>query len=191
MNYVNTKFLNNSGYTWDDVYTLLLIKQGQAEELEKEWTTKLLEKGLIKLIKAKSKSEPELSRLRLDKKGKEFLDKLSEAEELPEHKKITDWLATIYVNLGKKVGNKAKLTRHIRDFSNSTDIQRNKLVFLCTEFINDPDQMEWSFCLEYIFWKAPNAFATRFSLENSRLWSYYQDRKEYFDSVWEQEKYQN
>lgn len=192
MHYINTTFLSSSGYTWQDVYYLLLIKQGQGEEISDfSLISHLFGAKMVKLIKAKSKADTELSRLRLDMEGKKFLEKLSKAEISDEHRKVADWLCQAYLDLGKKIGNKVKLTRHIRDFSNTTGIQRNCIVHLCNTFLQDSEQMEWSFCLEYVFWKSPNAFATRFNLENSRLWAYYQDKKEYFDKEWEKEKYQN
>lgn len=192
MNYINIDFLNKSKLCWDDVLYLMLVKQGAEEHLKDEAIIeKLLITGCVKKIKRKNKTETENSLLRLDKKGKEFLDKLQEAPITNEVKIVVDWLCEIYLGLGKNIGNKAQLTRNIRDFSNATDISKNRLVQLCTTFVNDESQMEYSFYLEYVFWKAPNAFATRFSLENSRLWRYYQERQDYFDNEWEQEKYQN
>lgn len=190
MNYINTNFLNSSEISWQQVYWLLLIKQG--EEVENmSAVSDLIDLKMVKLVKAKNKSESDLSRLRLDTEGKKFLEKLGESEISEEHQRVADWMCQIYLDLGKKVGNKTKLTRHIRDFSNITGISRNRLVHLCQELTNDSEQMEFSHVLEFIFWKAPNAFATRFSLENSRLWKYYQDRQGYFDKEWEKEKYQN
>lgn len=190
--YINIDFLNKSNLCWNDVLYLILVKQKEENHLNDETViTNLLNLGYIKKIKRKNKTESENSLLRLDKKGKEFLDKLEESPVLEEHKIVAEWLCKTYLGLGKKIGNKAQLIRNIRDFSNATDISKNRLVQLCTTFVNDESQMEYSFYLEYVFWKAPNAFATRFSLENSRLWGYYQDKREYFDREWEQEKYQN
>lgn len=190
--YINIDFLNKSDLCWNDVLYLILVKQKEENHLNnKTVITNLLDLGYVKKIKRKNKTETENSLLRLDKKGKEFLDKLEESLVLEEHKIVAEWLCKTYLDLGKKIGNKAQLIRNIRDFSNATDISKNRLVHLCTTFVNDESQMEYSFYLEYIFWKAPNAFATRFSLENSRLWGYYQDKREYFDREWEQEKYQN
>lgn len=190
--YVNIDFLNKSNLCWNDVLYLILVKQKEENHLNDETViTNLLDLSYIKKIKRRNKTETENSLLRLNKKGKEFLDKLEEAPVLEEHKIVAEWLCKTYLGLGKKIGNKAQLIRNIRDFSNATDISKNRLVQLCTTFVNDESQMEYSFYLEYIFWKAPNAFATRFSLENSRLWRYYQERQDYFDNEWEQEKYQN
>jgi len=191
MNYINTKFLSSSGFTWDDAYTLLLIKQGQAEELEKEWTEKLLEVGLIKLIKPKNKAESELSRLRLDKKGREFLEKLSEAEIEEEDNRVLIWLSDLYKSLGKEIGSKNKTLYYLKEFRVKSGIDKNKLVNLITVLTNDENQMEWSKVLQYLIFKPQNVYNTKFNLDESKLWNYYLKHQNYFDKEWEKEKYQN
>ena len=49
------------------------------------------------------------------------------------------------------------------------------------EFILDDSEQDWSFKLEFVFWKPSNLFQTKFVLEDSRLWKYYNKKKAYFD----------
>jgi hypothetical protein len=120
--------------------------------------------------------------LRLGKKGTAYLHSLEEAEVLDEDKKIFDWLAEIYKKNDKQIGNGKRTQRHIASFREKTGIEKNKLAFLCDTFIKDDSEMEWSFKLEYVFFKPTNAFQTRFVLEDSRLFKYHTKRKEFFEN---------
>jgi hypothetical protein len=98
---------------------------------------------------------------------------------------IWDWLVSIYKKRDKKIGNAKKGKIWLANFRVQSGINLNKLSFLCKEFINDKERMEWSFQLDFIFFKPSNVFESRFSLEGSKLWHYYQDRQEFFDNEFE------
>jgi hypothetical protein len=169
---------------------LLLLKQVPKKDLTEELARliiddpsldNLIEEGYVKVIKSKKDADM-ISLLRLDKKGTAYLHSLEEAEVLDEDKKIFDWLSEIYKKNDKQIGNGKRTQRHIASFREKTDIEKNKLAFLCDTFIKDDSEMEWSFKLEYVFFKPTNAFQTRFVLEDSRLYKYYMKRKEFFDN---------
>lgn len=150
-----------------------LINDDDLEVLEK--------KGYIKYIKGK-KTQSILHLMRLNKKGTAFLNSLDEPEVEDQDVKIFDWLAETYKKRDKQIGNGKKTKRLIASFREKSGIEKNKLAFLCNKFIGDDDEQEWSFRLEYVFWKPQNMFQTRFVLEDSRLWKYYNKRKGYFDT---------
>lgn len=145
------------------------------EELEK-----LVNTDYIKYIKG-GKNDNELQRMRLSKKGTEYLNNLDEPEVLEEDIKIFNWLSDIYVKMGKEIGNGKKTQRHIASFREKSGIEKNQLALLCNTFINDESQTEWSFKLEFLLWKPTNLFQTKFNLDDSRLYKYYLKRKEFFD----------
>ena len=156
-----------------DKVASLITTDEDLEDLEKE--------GYIKYIKGK-KSDSLITKMRLGRKGTEFLNSLDEPDVEEEDIKIFDWLADIYRKRDKQIGNGKKTKRLIASFREKSGIEKNKLAFLCNAFISDEDQQEWSYMLEYVFWKPTNAFQSRFTLEDSRLWKYYNKRKQYFDN---------
>jgi hypothetical protein len=140
----------------------------------------LEERGYIKYVKGKKSLSP-LHLMRLDKKGTAFLNALDEPDVEEQDIQIFDWLSAIYTQKDKQIGNGKKTKRLIASFREKSGIEKNHLAFLCNAFINDDAQQEYSFKLEFVFWKPKNLFQSKFVLEDSRLWDYYKKRKDYFD----------
>ena len=168
---------------------LLVLKQAGKKDVVNELASlinndediDILESGgYIKHIKGK-KGDSLIHRMRLDKKGTAFLNSLDEADVLEEDIVIFNWLSGIYKKREKHIGNGKKTKRLIASFREKSGIEKNSLAFLCNAFINDDDEQEYSFKLENVFWKPANLFQTRFILEDSRLWKYYNKKKDYFD----------
>ena len=169
---------------------LLILKQASKKDVSKciqelgfEDTefSKLQVDGYIKFIKG-NKKQTLIQKMRLDKKGTEFLNSLDEPDVEEQDIKIFDWLSAKYKERDKQIGNGKKTKRLIASFREKSGIEKNHLAFLCHTFISDDDEQEWSFKLEYVFWKPTNVYQTRFVLEDSRLWKYYNKRKDYFDA---------
>lgn len=140
----------------------------------------LEEGGYIKYIKGK-KDDTIIHRMRLDKNGTKFLNSLDEPDVEDQDVQIFEWLSSIYKKRNKEIGNGKKTQRLIASFREKSGIEKNHLAFLCNSFINDEEQQEWSFKLEFVFWKPTNLFQTRFVLEESRLYKYYLKKENYFD----------
>jgi hypothetical protein len=186
--YINHKYLKESDLVWHDVYALQLVKQGDGTQLFKQEYEDLLELGYLTLIKGK-KSNLENQKLRLSDRGKEFLENIEEAEEIEEDVTIFEWLCAVYKNLGKEIGSKKKTLSYIKDFRVKSGIEKNRLASLCNAFINDENQMEYSNILQNVFYKPVNVYATRFNLEDSRLWKYYLKHEQEFQEEWKKEIY--
>jgi len=168
---------------------LLVLKQASKKDVEEqvaslitndEDVTILEEKGYIKYIKGK-KSDSAFSKMRLDKKGTKFLNDLDEPDVEEQDVTIFDWLSKIYKDREKQIGNGKKTKRLIASFREKSGIEKNHLAFLCNTFINDDSEQEYSHKLENVFWKPANLFQTKFVLEDSRLWKYYNKKKDWFD----------
>lgn len=140
----------------------------------------LLQNDYIKYIKGK-KNQNEFERMRLGKKGTKFLNDLDEPMVEDQDLMIFDWLSDIYKKRQKEIGNGKKTKRLIASFREKSGIEKNKLAFLCRTFIEDENEQEYSHRLEYVFWKPANVFQTKFNLEDSRLWKYYNKQKQFFD----------
>lgn len=186
--YINHKYLKNSDLEWQDVLILQLVKQGDGGILFKEQYELLLDEGYLTLIRGK-KSDSENLKLRLGDRGKEFLDNLEEAETLEEDSVVFEWLCDIYKKLGKEIGSKKKTLSYIKDFRVKSGIDKNRLINLCSTFVGDENQMEYSNILQNVFFKPTNVYTTRFSLEDSRLWKYYLKHEEAFKIEWQKEIY--
>lgn len=169
---------------------LLVLKQSSKKDVveklamllsDDEDLDELISKGYVKVLKSK-KTDNLIEKIRLDKKGTAFLHSLEEPEVEEQDKRIFDWLADQYKRNDKQIGNGKKTQRLIASFREKSGIEKNDLAFLCDAFIKDDEQQEYSFKLEYVFWKPTNMFQTRFVLEDSRLYKYYLKRKKYFDN---------
>jgi len=147
----------------------------------------LLENKFVKYIKG-TKKQNELQKLRLNKKGTEFLNNLDEPEVEKQDLKIFNWLSEIYKKKEKQIGNGKRTKKLIASFREKSEIEKNSLAFLCNEFINDENEQEYSHKLEYVFFKPNNAFQVKFVLESSRLYQYYMNKKAYFDNKFKEFK---
>lgn len=188
--YINFKALQDIHLNVEDLVYLIAIKQRETdfliESYWKESYDRLEGRSLIEYIKTTKKGQHPYTGLRLSSAGKKMLLALEEAEVEEEDKKVFEWLKNHYKKLAKEIGNGAKTQRHIRDFRIKSGIEKNNLIKLLLEFLNDEDNMEYNHKLEFLLYKAPTAFETRFNLEESRLYKYYIKRKEYFDSMFEE-----
>lgn len=183
--YINFKEFKKSGLTPEDLVLLCAIKQENVEHISANEDKLPPLKELIKEIKGKPK-QSYIEKLRLSDKGKDLLESLESVEVSEETEVIFDWLSKHYKKLDKKIGNEPKTKRHIESFSQKSGIKKNNLIKLCTAFIRDETNMEYSHILEYVFYKPKTAFETRFNLHESRLYKYYKDNENYFSNIFEE-----
>jgi hypothetical protein len=139
----------------------------------------------IKHIKSKSKKEHLYNSLRLSEVGKKYLEQLFELPTEEQDETVANWLSAHYLKIGKQVGNSKRLVRHIKDFRLKSGIEKNNLLKLCLDFVNDESNMEYNNILEYSFYKALTAFQTRFQLEDSRIYKHYLKHKTRLDKSFE------
>jgi hypothetical protein len=187
--YINFRLLNKKGLEVLDLVLLQLAKQNKSEDLSNEISLysknrmeALIEKCYLTFIKG-NKSDNEYQILRITKSGNSFLEDLETPEVLEEDLLLFDWISNVYMSRGKEIGNKKKTKMYIALFRVQSGIEKNHLAILLDEFVKDDNNMEYNNRLEYAFFKASNVFQTKFELDQSRLYTYYLKRKQYFDSV--------
>lgn len=146
----------------------------------------LVDEGYIKYIKGK-KEDNLLQKLRLDTKGKLFLNALQDPEVLEEDMQFCNWLITVYKDKGKTIKSGKKLLSLIAWFRESTQIDKNKLAYLLKCFIQEQEETDFKYShdINNVFWKPTNLFQTRPILEDSRLYSFYISNKEKMDKEFE------
>jgi hypothetical protein len=186
--YINLSVLGKSGLEYSDLVFLAAINQTETEWLIENFKDSDYERferlSFIKHIKQKSKKEHLYTSLRLSDLGKSLLSEIEEAPIEEEDKTVFEWLKNYYLKAGKEIGNGAKTQRHIRDFRIKSGIQKNNLIKLVLDFLAENE--ERSKKLEYIWYYPKTAFATRFDLEESWLWSHFIRNKERLEKTFEQ-----
>ena len=196
MTYINFNQFRKLKLTEEFVFFLLAVKSEDKEYIENfNDKQKSLEEGYIKQIKSGD--------YRLDKKGKEVLNKLSKSDKISEEtEKLAEWIANYYKNKkGGIVRNKKELQRRISWFSDQTSIRGNALAILISCYINDSfdeslglsmqefkeqnnGRMTLSFIPENVFWKPLNHFQKNYNLDESSLYNYYLDNQKYIEEQW-------
>lgn len=186
--YCNFKLLNSRQLTPLDFSFLLAVKANKIEDNSrviehyfKDVLEKFRETNLITFIKQKNKSQNDYNTVRLTTVGNDWLDDLTTTEIIEDDIKLFNWLEGVYKSMDKEAGNKRKCKNFIAQFRVNSGISRNHLAFLCQTFINDEKEIEFSQKLEFLFFKGANLFSTKFDIYQSRLFQYYERRKDFFE----------
>lgn len=193
--YINFNQFRKLKLTEEFVFFLLAVKSEDKEYIENfNDKQKSLEEGYIKQIKSGD--------YRLDKKGKEVLNKLSKSDAItPETEKLAEWIANYYKNKkGGIVRNKAELKRRLQWYSDETGVTNNSLAIKIACFINDTyDQssgltleefkeqnprMQLSVIAENLFFTPRNHFARHYNLDDSPLYQYYLEHTKHIEEQW-------
>lgn len=178
--YLNLSTFTKSQLLFSDLIFICAISQTETTWLIENLTEDIYKRfetlSLIKHIKAKNKKEHFYESLRLSEVGKQLLSELEEAEVEEQDERIFLWLENHYRKLGKDIGNKSKTKRHIRDFRVKGKIEKNNLINLVLDFLEENE--ERSKRLEYVFYYPKTAFETKFNLDGSWLWNHFEKNKE-------------
>lgn len=194
--YLNFKLLNRKGLSVYDFMFLTAAKQNKFEDLSEECETlagleinRYIEDGLVEYVSTSKHGKTPWHRLRTTSKANDLLSDLETPEVTEEDLKVFEWLAASYRASGKDVGNMKQTKKYIALFRAHSGIDRNKLVKLCSDFIDHPDESKWSFKLEFLFFKREHNNQRHFDLECSKLWQYYLKYKEYYDELFKKDEY--
>lgn len=191
--YINFKLLSSREVSPLELMLLIACRQnqsGESAQVIKEYyhetpgLESMEQRGYIEYIKGKKGQEP-WDKIRLSKRGKDFLEDIETPEVTADDLKVYEWLEAIYKNSERIIGNRKKTKMYIACFRAQSSIEKNRLAYLCQCFINDSDNMEYNLKLEFMFFKPDNVYSTRFDLEQSRLYKYYLKHQEYFDKEFE------
>lgn len=213
--YLNFNKIVSKGLTPQDLLFLQAVNQQKAEDLEDvvamyiddSSLDSFLENGVVEYIKGK-KTDSEVSKLRLSKKGRTLLLDLQKKEDWEEMDvTLAEWIESVYAKRPNYVkSNMAELKRRLYWFRFETGIHGNELAILIESFIKDcyvPDpnddrpfntqfnefkkdnpRAQMSNKAENIIWNPKDRFQRHYILENSPLWSYYQQFEEYIEKLW-------
>ena len=184
--------LDSKGLSHSDLVLLQATKQNRVEDLShviEKFSDldiePLKERGYLTHIQGKKK-DSEASKLRLTKKGTTLLEVFETPVVTEEDLMLYDWMAAVYENLGKEIGNKKKTKMFVALFRAHSGIDKNNLASLLDMFVKDEDNMEYNHKLEFAFFKPATVYQVKFELEQSRLYQYYLNYKSFFDNKFEE-----
>jgi hypothetical protein len=192
--YINFEIAKKRGLSPTDVVNLQLISQNKTEELEEIITDNIplsvlnwyQELEYVTLVKAKNKSDSIQNRIRLSSKGNDLLEDLQVPQINDDDLRIFEWVKSIYIKEGKEIGNEKRTKMYIAQFSKESGIVQNSLAFLIKTFLADEKEFTYSQKMQYLFFKGESLFSTRFDINSSRLFQYYQKNKTFFDIKFKQ-----
>ena len=189
--YLNHKKIKELSLTANDVLLFDALRQFPSNpDLEEivayyirndQRIDEFIENGVLKRIKGKP-NQTDIQKLRIDKKGTEYLKLIQEADVNEFCIQLRDWVVDLYSKQEKTTKNKKKLAWQIAQFEANTGIQKNHLAFLISVFTNDDENMEYNHVSNYMFEDPKNVFFKGFRKEDSRLFHYYLKRKNYFEN---------
>lgn len=188
--YINFNFLSEKNISPQEALILICCNQMRFEDISdhlivlcrenEENLLSLEDKGYLEFIKGKAK-DTIFQRARLSSEGKKIVDNIDIASLTEDDIKVWDWLSNYYKSEGKSVGNAKKGKFWLSQFRLQSGLRENRLVKVCKDFLSS-ESFNYSQQLEYLFYKPANAFDTRFSLDGSKLWQFYQyNEKRYLE----------
>jgi len=188
--YINFSLAAQKNLKPEEIIVLQLISQNRTEDLSQTIQnnvniavlSRFKELGLTEHVKAKNKSQTGYNTIRLSKRGRQILEDIQVPEIREDDLIFFSWLAAKYRETEREIGNAKKTKLWIALFRVNSGIEKNNLASLCNHFLEDEENFLFSKRLEYLFFK-PATMYEKFDIEQSRLYQYYLNRKEYFDNL--------
>ena len=191
--YVNVNILSNSSFSFEDVIYLQLIKQLRTEPevldsvqgIPKATLENFEEKEYITFIKGK-KNDSKLSKIRITKKGSDFLDNLNTPEITDGDVKMFDYLCEMYLKSDDEervIGNKKKTKKYISVFRSKIGLSLHEMYWLCWAFLKD---YKYTKKLENIFFDSNKNRYGKFenNIEDSPLYQYLDENRKQIEKIW-------
>lgn len=190
--YINFKMLESKELDFLDLLLLQAARQNKFEDQSS--TIEKFEGGRIESLMNRSlltkvagnKNWSTARKIRVTGKAQDILDNIETPEIEEQDLILFDWISDVYLTKGKEIGNKKKTKMYIALFRVNSGIEKNHLATLLEKFVEDDNNMEYNFRLEYAFFKPATAFQVKFDIEQSRLYQYYLNNKKIFDGLFKE-----
>jgi hypothetical protein len=188
MAYFNTKLAKSRELHPIDIYILQLIHQNKSDDMSEDLILIMDDDSLKRLnafelmdmIKG-SKKMNDFQKLRLTKKGKKWLTDFQTYSIVENDIKLFDTLKEIYTDEAKEIGSEKKTKELIAWFRNETGFNHRQIWLIAKKFVQDEDRMMYSKVLQFAFWKSTNHFQVKPKLEDSKMYSYFEKHREWFN----------
>jgi hypothetical protein len=188
--YLNFETFKKHNLKPEDLFYLLAVKQIEKEQLEtlpQDVIERFEALGILTTIKG-VKSDSEQSKIRLNSKGKKFLDSLDIPDVTEGDFKMAEYLFQMYLNHedGDRVlGNKKAITQYIAILRNHLGLSLHQFFYLCEFFLAE---YPYTKKLENIFIdKNKNRYGDfKNNIDDSVLFQFYEQRKLEIEQYWAQ-----
>lgn len=147
--------------------------------------SKLQVDGYIKFIKGTNK-QTLLQKMRLDKKGTQYLNSLQDPEITENDTKMFDYLCEMYLShedTERHIGNKKKTLQYCAEFRQILELDVYEMYWLCWMFLQEH---QFTKKLEYIFFNSnKNRYGTfRGNLGDSPLYQFLDNKRPEIEAFW-------
>lgn len=158
---INTEVLNKNNIKWlnNEFIVLQAIQQKQKDDFEEKVLESLLAK---ELINEKHKITP---------KGTKLLREVGVLGLTEESKYLTKKLINLYESHGLLIKNKKRVGGLVAWFIGETGYEPRHIYEKVQEYILSVSEKMYVSELGNLFWKAPNVYATKYTLDDSKLYS--------------------
>lgn len=165
----NTEVYRESGLNDSAFVTLLIVKSKDYKELSMRtfMCQQLIEREWLTTLKTTRKEQPEWERYRLTKKAKNFLRDLEIPGINDEVKELGAALFELYDGTDR-IGNKKSCIRKLAWFLEETEADSSTIIEAVSDYLHTQDP-QYIIKLDNLIHRPPNAFSTKFQLENSKL----------------------
>lgn len=185
---VNINYLMEKGLSYYDFTLMQLIAQNTDPKMHEEIQIHVTDESLkrlhaldmLKLVKAKRKSDSDYMRLRLSKKGNEVFKNAQIIDYTEADENLFTALEGLYKKFDKPVGNDKQVKKLIAWFRVENQYSR-KMIFLAIKYFlmkhEEEGKVKYIPTLENLLWKADNVFSTKWDMANSRLYQFINENK--------------
>jgi len=193
MSYINTALLKSRGLSIIEHTTLSLASQNRVTDTSAELDflfavaptiePHLSSLQLIEYVKPTKTLDTPLKRLRASKKGREWLIDFSTVDVTENDLAMLSYTVDNYLAGGENriVGNKKKIAEYIAFLRLNAHWNPYQIYYLIIMFI----EVEiFTIRFEYIFFKKTDNLFGKISLDNCRLYQWYESNKEAVEAEW-------
>jgi hypothetical protein len=172
--YINFNYLKKSNVSYQSLIALQAIHQNRIEKLNsfivENFDVSPIENYITRLKNGD---------LRLNKNGKDFLDKVQIPGYHENDEKLADYLLEKYSEEKLIVCPKNKLLKLIAWFRSETSFSHREIYDMIVSYF-DSEESQYNKRLDYLFFKPENAYSQP-NLQGSRLYSWYEYNKDKFN----------
>jgi hypothetical protein len=178
--FINFEILNKSELTWKELEYLFKLKVDYSL-IDKDFHVKIVENlpsYYFTYIQGKPKEEM-YQKIRISKKGEEFLENITTPHLLKEDIALFDRFSTWYLSIDERrsIGNKKKTKMYISQFRQLVGLTSMEMAKLLYEFCMKED---YTLIMEYVFFVPNENRYGKFinNIESSKLHIFYEKYKD-------------
>jgi hypothetical protein len=172
--YINFNYLNKIGLSVTDLAALQALHQNRVEDLNAYINSNFDLNSISEYTSTLKNGD-----YRLNKKGKELLDRIQIANYHENDEKLADFLLDKYKEEKLVICPKNKLLKLIAWFRAETSFTHKEIYSLIVNYFESEESI-YNKRLDFLFWKPTTAYSVQ-KLSESRLYNWYESNNDKFD----------